>query len=163
MSKNRYYTLFFIFLFVIFFCCSCNKKQETIPEHTIKTSPTETRVYGVDAANKAYCVTDYGILYAENSNIKYYDFETDCAYILCDKANCSHNDNSCSAWYEDESALVGLALYQDACYMFRRNFETNTYDFIKSDFTGNQQQTIARESSRSVLSIVLLLLLSHLR
>lgn len=107
-------------------------------------SPSDKCVYGVDESNMSYCVTDYGMLYAENCNIKYYDFETDHVYILCDKANCKHNDQTCAAWYENQSSLIGLALYQDACYMFQHNSADNTYDFIKTDFTGNNRQIIAR-------------------
>lgn len=142
MKKTFYYKLLITCLFTIGFLCSCGSKNP-ISEEIIHTS-SDGYVCGVDETSMSYCITDYGMLYAENCTIKYYDFETNRVFILCDKANCSHQDKTCNAWYETPSALSGLALYQDACYMFRRNYISNTYDFVKTDFTGSNCRTIVQ-------------------
>lgn len=123
------------------FLCSCGAKP--ISADTIPLTDSDELVCGVSETQTGYCITDYGILYPKNHAIRYYDFSTDGVYILCDKANCRHNSEKCSAWYEDSTLLEGLALYQNHCYMFRCNYTDNTWDFIRMDLTGNNVQTIA--------------------
>lgn len=148
MKKPSHICITVLFsLFVIFSLCSCGAKS--ISSDTIPLTDSDEIVRGVNELETAYCITEYGMLYPSNHTIRYYDFSTDSVYILCDKANCRHDSDTCGAWYEDPTLLNGLALYQNHCYMFRNNYMNNTWDFIRMDLTGNNIETITSLDSGS--------------
>lgn len=122
------------------FLCSCGSKHLTT---SIPAAATDKVVVGVDELSLNFCITDQGMLYPMYNTIRYYDFETDNVYVLCDKANCRHSDESCGAWYDNPTSIRGLALYGDFCYRFQKNTEKNTWDFIRMDLTGGNIKTLA--------------------
>lgn len=112
----------------------------------IKLSQTseDAVVYGANGWEESYSVSDYGILYAKNNVVRYYDLDADETYALCDKANCLHLSNKCAAWYRDWTAVNGIAYYQDGICLFKRNYDRNAYELIRMDVTGKNQKVIAR-------------------
>lgn len=142
MRKNFYPYLLFICLGCLVLLSGCGAKRATAG--TIPSNDADRPVTGAVEYAYTYCYTEHGMLYPSGHLIRYYDFATDQAYILCDKANCSHGNEQCSAWYDDMTTPRGLAIYRDACYMFRDNYSDNTADFVSMDLTGNNQKTIAQ-------------------
>lgn len=142
--KNMHHicTAAFTTFLVTLLLCSCGAKR--ISADTIQMTDSDELVRGVSEMQTTYCINDFGMLYPSNSTIKYYDFATDTSYILCDKANCRHENDKCSAWYEDHTFLRGLALYQNHCYMFRYQIDDNSWELIQTDLTGSDRKTIAR-------------------
>ncbi|MCH1984502.1 hypothetical protein MCG98_18270 [Ruminococcus sp. OA3] len=112
----------------------------------IKLSQTneDAVVYGADGWGESYSVNDYGMLYARDNVIRYYDLGAEESYALCDKANCLHLNEKCTAWYRDWTAVHGIAYYQDGICLFKRNDDKNTYELIRMDVTGKNQKVIAR-------------------
>lgn len=143
-AKKRFFTYALLFMCCTFFVIlsGCGAKQ--VASDTIQSNDTDKPVLGVSESELTYCVTEHGMLYPSGHLIRYYDFETDQPYILCDKANCSHGNEQCSAWYDELSKPSGLAIYKDKCYMFRDNYDEHTVDFISMDLTGNNQKILAQ-------------------
>ena len=132
-----------LILCILFICTGCSN-EKSISSVNIQTEQQENLVLGADGVAETYSVSDQGIVYSKDNHVKYYDFSEEEAYILCGRANCTHNDENCSAWCNSYIDTVGYALYQDRFYLFRKNTEENTYDFISMDVTGNNQKVITQ-------------------
>ena len=91
-----------------------------------------------------HCVTESGLFYLKDGQMKYYEFASKQSYVLCGRANCRHKDESCPAYYDWEkiNSVVGLAMVGDARYVVKRNEEENTYDLLQTDLYGEQQKVI---------------------
>ena len=62
-----------------------------------------------------YCDTGYYFLEEDEAQrIKYIDYETKQEIYLCNKPNCKHDNEECSAYIEDDSELY---VYQDSIYL----------------------------------------------
>ena len=88
-----------------------------------------------------YSVNESGMLYLRNQLMRYYDFGTNQAYVLCDRANCRHINEKCPAYYAPES-VTGLAMFGGSVYVIRRNEEKNTFDLLQTDIKSEQQRVI---------------------
>lgn len=64
----------------------------------IKTNPSRI-IHGAQEDIDA-SLGDIGLFYSENCLLKYFDFTTEQAYILCSNANCTHKSEECSAYFE---------------------------------------------------------------
>ena len=91
-----------------------------------------------------YCVTDSGIFALKSGRMKYYEFASEQSYVLCGRANCRHEDESCPAYYDWKTinSVVGLAMVGDARYVVKHNEKENTYDLLQSDLYGERQKVI---------------------
>ncbi len=118
----------------------------TVSDTTIPVSEDQGLVHGAreGLSYSTYCVTDGGIVFGRGNVIRYYDLDTDMDYVLCDRANCTHKNASCNAWYEDKLTTNGIAIYGDAVYYLTTNASSNEYRLITMDLSGNNKRTVAR-------------------
>jgi len=119
-------------------------KSGPISESSIllNSSGYDDLVFGADEMGQVYSICEHGIFYQKNSLMRYYDFEANKSYVLCDKPNCKHSDSSCGAWYGNMLDATGLALYGENLYVVKRNSERNTYELISMDMTGGSQKIV---------------------
>ena len=91
-----------------------------------------------------YCVTESGIFALKNGLMRYYEFSSKQNYVLCGRANCSHKDISCPAYYYElpTNNAVGLAMVGDALYVVKRNEEKNAYELLQTNLYGEQQKVV---------------------
>ncbi|MGI6659064.1 MAG: hypothetical protein ACOX4N_06640 [Dethiobacteraceae bacterium] len=99
-------------------------------------------VFGAGSFGFTYSVCEHGLFYHKDNKLQYYDFAAKEKYILCDKANCSHANASCSAWYENVHDATGLAMYGEKVYVIKLNSNSNKYELLSMDPTGNNQKVI---------------------
>lgn len=119
-------------------------KSGPISESSIllNSSGYDDLVLGADEMGQVYSICEHGIFYQKNNLMRYYDFEANKSYVLCDKPNCNHLNKSCGAWYENMLAATGLALYGENLYVVKCNSEYNTYEIISMDMTGGSQKVV---------------------
>ena len=141
ITMKRKYILPLIILAVLAAVLFFGVRTRSMPD-TIKLSQTneDAVVYGANGWGESYSVNDYGILYAKNNVVRYYDLDADETYALCDKANCLHLSDKCAAWYRDWTAVNGIAYYQDGICLFKRNYDRNAYELIRMDVTGKTRK-----------------------
>jgi len=121
----------------------CAKSQSGIKsEQAVAISDDKSVILGAETVGHNYSVNEYGIFFLENSRMQFYDFSTNNSYVLCDKVNCRHADDSCSAWYESEFQVKGMAFVNGMIYVMKLNSNQNSYDLIEMDITGNNLKVI---------------------
>lgn len=116
---------------------------KTVSSETIEAEESSNLVFGASESHETYSVSSSGIMYGSGNLIRYCDLETGESYILCDKSNCTHSSENCSAWYENELSAYGIALYQGTVCYLRWVSSSNEYQLITMDLTGNNQRTVA--------------------
>lgn len=89
------------------------------------------------------CYTDTGVFLTENNLMQYFEYDSKKTYALCSKSNCSHITSSCPARCDGLGSVIGLANVQGTMYAFFLNRETNTYDLMSFDLTGENRKLIA--------------------
>lgn len=122
---------------------SCGRRIE----ENVITGSTSSVVYGAsqfaDGYPSTYQVCESGIVYLSGHLARYYDFAANQKYILCTRTNCMHRDEKCPAFAADDQALTGLAYFQDAIYMVRRNSKAAKYELLRFDPASSSQKVIA--------------------
>ncbi|MCL2137267.1 MAG: hypothetical protein FWH40_07100 [Coriobacteriia bacterium] len=88
-----------------------------------------------------YCIGSSGLVYIQGHTMKYYDFEASQSYVMCNKPNCRHTDDSCVAYCEDRS-ISGLALYGGRVYYFENNYDNWTLDLYCMDLSGENREIV---------------------
>lgn len=95
-----------------------------------------------DYTNASY--TEDGIFYFEDNYLRYSDVETGLDVLVCDKIDCKHNKESCSAAF-DASFLSGVKIEGD-----KLNFLTDyqadkmgTLFYYESDINGENRKKLA--------------------
>ena len=86
-------------------------------------------------------VTDSGVLYLNGGMMRYYDFATKKAYVLCDRPNCRHTGKDCPALYKRDGA-TGLAQVGDYLYVVKRSEEENAYQLLELGLDGQVQRVL---------------------
>lgn len=130
-----------IILLVIF-------RTKSITEYTTDSSsfehfPTYAKGISSGIGSIDFCTTESGLFYTNNHLLRFYDFESKKKYILCAENNCVHNSASCSAWYEKEGDMEGIAVHNEKVYAFIRNEKENTYDFTEMNMMAKQRKVLA--------------------
>lgn len=147
-----------VLILIMAFCfSSCGRR---IGENVITGSRSST-VYGASQSAgtaSTYQVCESGIVYLSDQLARYYDFEADQNYILCNRANCMHRDEKCLAFAADDQAVTGLAYFQDAIYMVRRNSKAARYELLRFDPASGSQKVIGlqRHWMMSIMHVTLI-------
>ncbi|WP_207706922.1 hypothetical protein [Alkalibaculum sporogenes] len=131
-----------ILLFVSASMSACNSRPISESSIQLNSSVSEEVVLGAGSFGFTYSVGEYGLFYHKNNKLQYYDLEAKESYVLCSKANCSHSDASCGAWYKNMDDATGLAMYGENVYVIKLNPDSNTYDLLSMDPTGSNQKVI---------------------
>lgn len=108
----------------------------------IEGTSTDTVVQGADDFGK-FSTGEAGVLRLEDGHLLFFDYKSKKDYVICSRANCRHNDDSCSGWYSGYHGAVGLAEYGGKVYCFINNAEQNVYELVQMDLDGNHRKTIA--------------------
>lgn len=139
MRKQK---IIIIFLYTItFFLYSCSEPDNL----SVKISETPSDIV-VQGANDfgTFSAGESGILHIEDNHFLFFDYESKKDYVVCSRANCRHNDSSCSGWYDGYHGALGLAEYGGKLYCFVKRQEKNLYEFIQMDLDGNNRKVIAK-------------------
>jgi hypothetical protein len=89
-----------------------------------------------------------GLFYCNGNLLYYYDLESQQSYVLCDKANCSHDYEACNAYfpsYTYGSTLGNVAEYNGMVYCTWLNAETEedaSYELIRIDVQNGGVRTV---------------------
>ncbi|MPW24523.1 hypothetical protein GC105_01785 [Alkalibaculum sp. M08DMB] len=144
MRKMGFKTLYSIvvLLFISTAISACNSRPISESSIHLNASVSEELVFGAGSFGFTYSVSEYGLFYHKNNKLQYYDLEAKESYVLCSKANCSHSDASCGAWYKNMDDATGLAMYGENVYVIKLNPDSNTYDLLSMDPTGSNQKVI---------------------
>lgn len=121
--KNTYksvilYALVTALMLVTFTSCSSNKIQ-------VNTEQSEN-IYVANEDYQGYLElqtpiikVDNGYCYINNYLLYFYDSEMKQSYILCDKVNCTHSDDTCTAYLSMMNYLpLQLGYYDNSIYIF---------------------------------------------
>jgi hypothetical protein len=112
------------------------------------TDDSDSVVYGAATEYDVSFGTS-GFFYADENVICYYDPEAKQSYVLCGKANCSHDAesaDSCNAYFEaswTEEGLDNVAQYGDYVYCTAYNTDTNTIDLFRVDPVNDSRKSLA--------------------
>uniref|UniRef100_UPI0040561662 hypothetical protein n=1 Tax=Agathobacter sp. TaxID=2021311 RepID=UPI0040561662 len=87
-------------------------------------------------------ITEGGLFYCSNHLLRFLNFEDFKKYILCSKAACLHNSDSCSAWYEMYDDIQCMAVHNERMYAFFKNKDKNTYDLTEMSLTATERKVI---------------------
>lgn len=87
---------------------------------------TDYQYYVQDVSTSPVARAENGYYYIDtgNSLLKYFDTEKMAATVVCDQANCEHNDSSCSAYLDSHYSKVFLSYYNGSLiveYVERKN------------------------------------------
>jgi len=148
---------FILVIFYVFAICfaGCTKTEEILPaDLEINDSSADEFVIGASDQGLDVCVTDSGVFYMENHNLRYLDLETNRSFVLCSRVNCSHNDYSCPAYYSADTITTdngdviydmttGLAMYRGNIFVMKTNVTTGTLDLVLLDPTNDTQKVIS--------------------
>ena len=143
MRKHRKVKVGIIIVLCVLGFCFLFFRYRRIDDSILKNADNTRMVVGVGEEMPGYFVTDTGILYAKNHNIRFYDVEKKQEYVLCDKLNCTHLTKDCSAFYNDADAMNGLALYHGSIYYFDKNEKKNCYELYRMNTVGNEKKVVA--------------------
>ena len=145
IKLHRQWIFPFLLLFLLGMVFSLSACRESVGETAIRGSSSPV-VYGASQfanASDTYQVCESGILYLSSNLAQYYDFEAEQSYVLCNRANCRHNDTSCPAYAKGSDAMTGLAYFQDAVYLVRRNDDAGEYELLRLNLTSDTQEVVA--------------------
>ena len=98
----------------------------------------------VQGANDSltFSAGETGVLRIKDGNLLFFDYKSRKDYVICSRANCRHNDDSCSGWYEGYRGALGLAEYGEKLYCLISNSEKNVYELVQMNLDGNHRKVI---------------------
>lgn len=120
-----------------FYACG----EKSLPVEIEKTD-SDTVVQGADDSG-TLSVGKNGVFRIRENHLLFFDYDSEGEYVICSRANCRHNDESCSGWYSGYHGALGLAEYGGSLYCFIKNDKQNLYEFIRMNRDGTQRKTIA--------------------
>lgn len=139
--------LFLLILIFIHACLLSGCKQRGIEQ---APSYNEIEAMGVDAVVQgadllgAVSVSEQGIFYIRNDMLLgFYDYAARKEFIMCDQANCRHDDSSCSAYIADSGSITGYACYRGAIYVFQEQRDAASMVLLSMDAGGRNRKTVA--------------------
>ena len=80
-----------------------------------------------------------GIFYIDNNLMYYLDYASEETYVLCDRADCKHNDADCGAYLEGG---FGFCAVDEQLYAFVTDQEKNSYNLIRMDRNGQNRRVV---------------------
>ena len=111
-------TVLLITVCVLFSGCASGKIQVNTNQNA------EKYIAGEDyqnflSATSSFVKTDSGYFFRSGMMLYFYDVNANEVYLICDKANCSHNDSECAAYLSPLKYMIGLPLcyYENAVYV----------------------------------------------
>jgi hypothetical protein len=143
-TQSKYTALYLCLLLLSQPLFACN--GEVAPTLQPNRISSHSLIVGADEKASSYCVTEQGILYMRYQKMQYYSFEANASIVLCNKPNCLHASDACSAWYrslpDGGFGATGLALYGDYLYVVKAFDSKNTFDLLKLDLSGIAQEVV---------------------
>ncbi|MEY8368249.1 hypothetical protein AALA24_05710 [Anaerovoracaceae bacterium 42-11] len=138
MRKQKIIIIFLCTMTCFFYSCS---EPDNL---SIKISETPTDIVVQGATDfGTFSTGESGILHIKDNHFLFFDYKSKKNYVVCSRANCGHNDSSCSGWYNGYHGALGLAEYGGKLYCFVKRQEKNIYQFIRMDLDGNNRKVIA--------------------
>jgi hypothetical protein len=146
MSKSISLKRVSIFLLALgmTFLCACGKNttaQESSLEQTSSTARTFRNV-AAEVGDGIVFFPDMGsnqalpILY-------YWDLEQNLVVPLCGKADCSHDNESCNAYFERPNGF-SINYYQDHIYIFMQGESTSGSQLVRIDKDGSNREVVCQ-------------------
>ena len=132
----------FIFAVIIigsFTLYSCGDESLSVE---ITETGVDAVVQGADDFGKA-SVGENGVLRLKDNHLMYFDYQSQKDYVICTRANCNHNDKSCSGWYGNLHEAKGLAEYCGKLYCFLYNEDKHTLDLVQMERDGSKRKVIS--------------------
>ena len=140
--KKRVILLLIIVVVVIVIVMILLKRQSDGSMSEVNSSiETNEIVRGSNDSGAYYLdVNKTGIFYLDNGKMKYLDYGTKKSYYICDKANCLHQNKNCGSYATNFS---GFGAYAGHLYAMRKDYQTNSYDFIQMEMNGTSRKVLA--------------------
>ena len=120
--------------------CSCGRTESISVE--IPATSTDAVVQGADDSI-TFSAGEAGVLRIKDGNLLFFDYASRKNYVICSRANCRHDDSSCSGWYSGRHGALGLAEYGGKLYCLMNQQEENLYELVRMDADGNHRKVIA--------------------
>ena len=129
--------------------CACGSGSDSGQEtKVISVLEEETQDSAPVYCNSGFTATNYGVIFPIESQsggiLTYYDFSSDETYPFCSNVNCSHEDDSCDAWFD--SMVFGPAIYEGKVYLFSYDNDSGDWLFLSMDPDGTNRKNIVRLS-----------------
>ncbi len=123
--------------------CACGSK-ETKENKVPELSDHETAKEETICCNLGMTVTDQGVIFPIDAQsggvLQYFDYHTGSVYPFCSNVNCTHTDADCDGWFDSE--VYGPAIYGDKIYLFTKNSDQNSWQFLSMDADGTNRKQI---------------------
>ena len=132
-------SLLVVVIFVISILCSCGNEGLSVE---ITETGADAVVQGADDMDKA-SVGENGVLRLKSNHLMYFDYQSQKDYVICTRANCKHNDKSCSGWYGTYHGANGLAEYCGKLYCFLYNEDKHTLDLVRMERDGSKRKVVS--------------------
>lgn len=129
-----------LILFTMCLLGACEKEGLSVD---IAESSSDSVVQGADESG-TLAVGENGIFSLKNNHFMYFDYVTEKNYVICNRANCRHNNDGCSGWYEGYQGAYGLAEYCGKIYCFIFNEDSNALELISMKRDGSERKTVSK-------------------
>ena len=126
----------------IIFLCACSEESLSVE---IAETGADAVVQGADDFSTS-SVGENGVLRLKDNHLMYFDYSTQKDYVICSRANCKHNDESCSGWYGSVHGAKGLAEYDGRLYCFIYDEDDYTLKLVRMERDGSERKVISKIS-----------------
>jgi hypothetical protein len=121
--------------------CACGKSQKN------STNASSTEAYSLrnvmaEVGNGLVFFPDMGMNY-DLPLLYYWDTEQNLVVPLCGKADCSHTDETCNAYFEHPS-IYTVNCYQDHIYLAMQGEKSSEQQLVRVDLDGSNREVLCQ-------------------
>ena len=118
-----------VYCSVVFTACTPSFKEpsvyEDLPEYYNPSTDYPMAFYEVAARSIAQ--TEKGYYFFQNMILYYFDKETSNVIAVCNRPECSHQNDSCSAYFPTDSRWLFIQYYENSLYVEATETDGNGY------------------------------------
>lgn len=121
----------------------CRQSIDQSPSfNDLKEGQTDAVTQGAEQFG-VVSVDESGIFFMRFPLLYFYDYGARKEFVLCDQANCTHDDGSCAAYVGGSDFVTGYARYQGDIYLIQKQPNTSVFELISMDVGGRNRKVVA--------------------